>query len=151
MQPKIIEIIVYILTEIQNSKHINDIDTKKLNRDGYTEAEINTAFAWIFSRIETGEKILNDKSTGSKSHRIFHNAEKNILTTEAMGYLIQLKELKIISEIDEELIIDKIFMAGYQKAGVEEIKLVISSVLFELEDSANYIQRMVLDNNETIH
>ncbi|MDQ3193529.1 MAG: DUF494 domain-containing protein [Bacteroidota bacterium] len=151
MQPKIIEIIVYILTEIQNSKHINEIDTKKLNRDGYTEAEINTAFAWIFSRIDTGEKILNDSSPGSKSHRVFHNAEKNILTTEAMGYLIQMKELKIISELDEELIIDKVFMAGYQKAGVEEIKMVISSVLFELEDANNSIHRMVLDNNETIH
>jgi len=151
MQPKIIEIIVYILTEIQNSKHINEIDVKKLNRDGYTEAEINTAFAWIFSRIETGEKILNESPSDSKSHRVFHNAEKNILTTEAMGYLIQMKELKIITEIDEELIIDKIFMAGYQKAGVEEIKLIISSLLFDLEGAGNSINRMVLDNNETIH
>ncbi|MEO8664369.1 MAG: DUF494 family protein [Ignavibacteria bacterium] len=151
MQPKIIEIIVYILTEIQNSKQINEIDLKKLNRDGYTEAEINTAFAWIFSKIDTGEKILNENSTGDRSHRVFHSAEKNILTTEAMGYLIQMKELKIISDMDEELIIDRVFMAGYQKAGVEEIKLIISSLLFDSEGINNSINRIVLDNNETIH
>lgn len=151
MQEKIIEIIVYILNEMRNSKHINEIDLKKLNKDGYTEAEINTAFAWIFSKIESGEKLFNESSASNKSHRFFHNAEQNILSTEAMGYLIQMKELCIISDLDEELIIDKIFMAGYQKVGVEEIKLLISSLLFDFEDKTNSISRLVLQNNETIH
>ena len=151
MQEKIIEIIVYILNEMRNSKHINEIDLKKLNKDGYTEAEINTAFAWIFSKIESGEKLFNEASASNKSHRFFHNAEQNILSTEAMGYLIQMKELCIISDLDEELIIDKIFMAGYQKVGVEEIKLLISSLLFDFEDKTNSISRLVLQNNETIH
>ena len=151
MQEKIIEIIVYILNEMRNSKHINEIDLKKLNKDGYTEAEINTAFAWIFSKIESGEKLFNEASASNKSHRFFHNAEQNILSTEAMGYLIQMKELCIISDLDEELIIDKIFMAGYQKVGVEEIKLLISSLLFDFEDKTNTISRLVLQNNETIH
>ena len=151
MQEKIIEIIVYILNEMRNSKHINEIDLKKLNKDGYTEAEINTAFAWIFSKIESGEKLFNEASASNKSHRFFHNAEQNILSTEAMGYLIQMKELCIISDLDEELIIDKIFMTGYQKVGVEEIKLLISSLLFDFEDKTNSISRLVLQNNETIH
>ena len=33
----------------------------------------------------------------------------------------------------------------------DEVKLIISSVLFDLEDTTNSINRMVLDNNETIH
>jgi Smg protein len=151
MQEKVIEIIVYILNEMRNSKHINEIDIKRLNSDGYTDAEINTAFAWIFSKIEAGEKVFTGHSEETKSHRFFHNSEQNILSTEAMGYLIQMKELGIISGMDEELIIDKIFMAGYQKAGVEEIKLIISSLLFDFEDKTNSINRLVLQNNETIH
>ena len=151
MQEKVIEIIVFILNEIRNSKQINEIDLKKLNKDGYTEAEINTAFAWIFSKIDIGVKLFNEPSNSKKSHRFFHEAEKNILTTEAMGYLIQMKELEIITETEEELVLDKIFMAGYQKAGVEEIKLILSTILFESEDNSNSVNRIVLQNNETIH
>lgn len=151
MQEKIIEIIVFILSEIRNSKHIDEIDLIKLNKDGYTEAEINTAFAWIFSKIETGEKLLNEPSFTQKSHRFFHNAEKNILTTEAMGYLIQMKELRIISDTEAEQIIDKVFLAGYQKAGVEEIKIILSTLLFDSEDNSNSLNRLVLLNNETIN
>ncbi len=151
MQEKVIEIIVYILNEMRNSKRLNEIDIKKLNVDGYTDAEINTAFAWIFSKIDSGEKLFNESDKTSKSHRFFHNAEQNIMTTEAMGYLIQLKELTLISDMDEELIIDKIFMSGYQKVGVDEIKLIISSLLFDFEDSSTSLNRLVLQNNETIH
>lgn len=68
-----------------------------------------------------------------------------------MGYLIQMKELGIISDLDEELVIDKIVMAGYQKAGIEEIKLIISSLLFDFEDKTMSVNRLVLQNNETIH
>ena len=151
MQEKVIEIIVFILNEMRNSKHIDEIDLKRLNTDGYTDAEINTAFAWIFSKIDSGEKVFTNKESKSKSHRFFHSAEQNILSTEAMGFLIQMKELGIISDMDEELIIDKIFMAGYQKAGIEEIKLIISYLLFDFEDKTNSLNRLVLQNNETIH
>lgn len=151
MHPKIIEIIVYILNEMRNSKQINEIDIKKLNIDGYTDAEINTAFAWIFSKIDSGEKLLHEPSATSKSHRFFHETEKSILTTEAMGFLIQMKELGIITDTDEEMIIDKVISAGYQKADVEEIKLIISSLIFESEGNAESINRLILQNNETIH
>ncbi len=149
MQEKIIEIIVFILNEMRGSKRLNEIDVKRLNKDGYTDAEINSAFAWIFSRIDSGEKF--ERSGNSKSHRFFHSSEKCVLTTEAMGYLIQLKELGIISDLDKELVIDKILLAGYQRADIDEIKLIISSLLFDFEDKTNALNRLVLQNNDTIH
>lgn len=151
MQEKIIEIIVYILSEMKDSKHINDIDLKKLNKNGYTDAEINTAFVWIFSKMDAGEKVLQDSPYRSKSHRFFHSSEQSILTTETMGYLIQMKELGIITDMDQELIIDRVILAGYQKAGVEEIKMIISSLLFDNEDKPGSINPLIIQNNETIH
>lgn len=151
MQEKVIEIIIYIVSEMRNNKRISEIDLDKLNTDGYTDAEINSAFTWIFSKIDSGEKILFEKTGKSKSHRVFHSSEKNILSPEAIGYLIQMKEFGIISELDEELIIDRIFLSGYQKAGKEEIKLVISSLLFDFESKSNPMNRLMLQNNDTVH
>ena len=62
-----------------------------------------------------------------------------------------MKELGIISDSDGETLIDKVLMAGYQRAGIDEIKLVLSTLLFDSEDRSNSLNHLVLQNNETIH
>lgn len=151
MQEKIIEIIVHILSEIKGVKHINELNLTDLKVEGYTEAEINSAFAWLYSKIDAGESLFIEKNKSNKSHRFFHKSEKNILTLEAMGYLMQLKELSIISDLDEELILDKIFFLGYQRADVSEIKLITASLIFHLEDRSDVLGRLILQNNETVN
>lgn len=151
MQEKIIEIIVLILNEIRNNKQLSDVDLDKLNNEGYTEAEINTAFAWIFSKIESGEKVFNDPGYKSKSHRFLHEVEKKIISTEGQGFLIQMKELGVISDFEEEMLLDKLILSGFEYAGVEELKIVLSTILFNSGLMDNESSRMVFSNNETIN
>jgi len=151
MQEKIIEIIVYILSEIKNRKQIGDIDLKKLAKIGYTESEINTAFAWIYSRINQGENIFKGKKRSTKSKRFFHEIEKDILTTDALGYLISLFELGLLSDTDEELIFDKIFYSGFEIIGKSELKILLASIILDLENKSDKLDRLILQNNDTIH
>ena len=151
MQDKIIEIIVYILSEIKNLKQINEIDLEGLTKVGYTENEINTAFAWLYSKINRGENIFKGKKESDKSKRFFHEAEKNTLTTEAMGYLMMLMELGLLSDDDEELILDKIFYSGLQKIELTELKSIIASLILDLENKSEKLDRLFLQNNDTIH
>src|SRR5438046_4866387 len=115
---KIIEIIVYLLAEIKENKHIGEADMENLSKLGYTQNEINTAFSWIYTKIYAGEKIFNDENTRSKSFRMLHDVEKNVVTPEAYGYLIQLRELGVITDMDIEVIIDKIMLSSYNKIDV---------------------------------
>jgi uncharacterized protein Smg (DUF494 family) len=151
MQEKIIEIIVYILAEIKNRKQISDIDFKKLSKIGYTESEINTAFAWIYSRINQGENIFQEKKRSAKSKRFFHEFEKDILTIEARGYLISLMELGLLSDTDEEIILDRIFYSGFENIGKAELKALVASLILNLENKSDKLERLVLQNNDTIH
>ncbi|MBS1514415.1 MAG: DUF494 family protein [Bacteroidetes bacterium] len=151
MQEKILEIIVHILSQIKSDKHLNDIDVAALSQEGYTDAEINSAFAWIYSKIEQGENLFIERNKTSKSHRFFHPAEKSIISNNAIGYLIQLKELGLISDLDEELIIDRIFFLGYQKAGIPEIQTVLTTLIFNFDGKSEKLERLILQNNETIH
>lgn len=151
MQDKIIEIIVYILNQIKGSKQFADIDVKDLTDKGYTNSEINTAFAWIYSKINETEKVYSANDLVSKSHRFYNKNEKNLLTPEAEGYLIQMRELGIISSNELETIFDRILYLGYMKAGVEEIKHIISSLLFESDNNSETLNRLILLNNDTIH
>lgn len=151
MQDKIIEIIVYILNEVKESKKLNEIDFKFLNNNGYSDAEINTAFAWIFSKLDKGEKIFKDENKQTKSKRFLHETEKNIFTTDALGYLIELREMKLLSDSDEELILERIFFSGVQKVDLKGIKNFIASLLFDFENKSEILERLVIQNNETIH
>ncbi len=151
MQDKVIEIIVYILSEIKNLKQINDIDMERLTKIGYTENEINTAFAWLYSKIDRGENIFKGTKASNKSKRFFHEAEKNTLTTDAMGYLMMLMELGLLSDVDEELILDKLFYSSLQKIDLVELKSIIASLILDLDNKSEKLDRLFLQNNDTIH
>jgi uncharacterized protein Smg (DUF494 family) len=148
---KIIEIIVFLLGELKKNKQLAEIDLENLSSLGYTQNEINTAFGWIYSKIYAGEKIFNEDSIKSRSFRMLHDVEKNVIAPEAYGYLIQLKELGLITDMDIEVIIDKIMLSAYNKIGLEDIKGYIAAYLLDIDDMTNSNRRIMINTNDTIH
>lgn len=148
---KIVEIIVFLLREIHNNKQLSDIDIEALSKQGYTQNEINTAFGWIYTKIYSGEKVFTAQSSPNHSHRILHEVERNIITPDAHGYLIQLRELGLINDMDIEVIIDKIMVSGFAKVTIEEMKVFIAGYLLDIDDMSNPNHRAMLNINDTIN
>jgi len=148
---KIIEIIVYLLAEMKVNKHIGKDDMENLSSLGYTQNEINTAFSWIYTKIYAGEKIFNDDKSASKSHRVLHHAESFIISPESHGYLIQLRELSLLTDMDMEVIIDKIMLSGYTNVEIEDMKIIIAGYLLDTEDMNNNNRRIMLNANDTVN
>lgn len=148
---KIIEIIVYLLSELKNNKQLAEVDMDNLANLGYTQNEINTAFSWVYSKIYAGEKIFLDPKLDTKSQRFLHDTEQNIVSAEAYGYLVQLKELGLINNMDIDLIIDKIMVSSYNTVSKEEMKSIIASYLLDLEDMHDTNSRVMINLNDTIH
>jgi uncharacterized protein Smg (DUF494 family) len=148
---KIIEIIVYLLSEMKKNKQLGEIEVEQLSNLGYTQNEINTAFSWIYSKIYAGEKIFTEETVKSRSFRVLHDVEKNVITPEANGYLIQLRELGLITDMDIETIIDKIMLSAYNKIEVEDMKSYIAAYLLDLDDMNNSNRRIALNTNDTIN
>lgn len=148
---RVIEIIVYLLTELKGSKQLSEVDVQKLTKLGYTQNEINTAFSWVYSKIHSGEKIFSGTGTAARSHRILHEVEKNVIEPEAYGYLIQLRELGMISEMDLETVIDRIMASGYMKVNKDDIKFFLAGYLLDIEDNENKNKHIMLNINDTIN
>jgi len=148
---KIIEIIVYLLAEMKVKKQIGKDDMENLSSLGYTQNEINTAFSWIYTKIHAGEKVFNDNKTVSKSHRVLHNAESFVISPESHGYLIQLRELGLLTDMDLEVIIDKIMLSGYTNVELEDMKIIIAGYLLDTEDMNNNNRRIMLNANDTVN
>lgn len=152
MQEKIIEIIVYLINEMRSHKRLGDIDLRVLADRGYTENEISTAFSWLFDKINMGENILIDEEPNTPhSHRVLHDAERSVITPDAHGYLIQLRELGLLDDATIEIIIDRIMMAGFNRIGSAEMKMLIASILFDYDDSTRVGSRLMLNSKDTIH
>jgi len=148
MYERILEIIAYILTELKSEKDLNKIDYNILSQFGYSEVEINIAIAWVFSKSEMLNESEHEFGIETGSSRFFNYEEQKLFTPEALGYLIMAKELEIISEDEREMILDRIVMSGYSKIDVNEMKLIITSILLKTSNPKN---RLILNNNETIN
>ena len=148
---KIIEIIVYLLSELKNNKQLSDVDMNKLENLGYTQNEINTAFSWVYSKIYAGEKIFVNKDEDTDSHRFLHDAEQNIIEPDAYGYLIQVRELGLINNMDIDLILDKIMVSSYSNIDLDEMKAILANYLLDIDDMTDSNSRMMINTSDTIH
>ena len=105
MQEKIVEILIYLISELRKNVPMSDIDLTVLSQRGYLTTEISTAFNWLFEKISDGGTLITETAQSSPhSHRVLHDAERMIITADAYGYLIQLRQLGLISDMDIEVI-----------------------------------------------
>jgi uncharacterized protein Smg (DUF494 family) len=152
MREKIVEILVYLMGELRNNIPLGEIDLSVLTNSGYTPTEISTAFSWLYEKINLGENLVKGISKSSPhSHRVLHDAERMVFTPEAHGFLIQLRELGLISEEDIEAVIDRVMLADYVTAGMQETKSIVASILLEGEDSRGIGSRVMFNGKDTIH
>jgi uncharacterized protein Smg (DUF494 family) len=153
MQEKIVELIVFIVSEMQDNKELGDINLRELADIGYTETEISTALSWVVDKIAAGENVLfaDSRKIHNNSFRVFHEAERAVIGPDEQGYLIMLRELGVIDGLETELIIERVMMSGFQKADMLSIKSIVASIMFDRFESDTPVSRFMLTSHDTIH
>ncbi len=148
---RIIELIVILLRELKNKSEFTMKEVEKIYKLGYTQNEVSTAFSLIYTKFNQGDKIFSEKNNAVQSHRFLHEVEKKVITPEAFGYLIQLRELGIVNDIDIEVIIDKIMVSGYPSVNEYEMKMFLASHLIDFDEMENTTKRVTININDTIN
>ncbi len=152
MKEKVVEILIYIMSEMQEDKRLSDIDLSDLRSRGYTQSEISAAFTWLYDTMQGNQGGLQRLQNASRgSRRMLHEAERSMMTPDAQGYLIQLTELGLLNPQDLETVIDRIMMAGYEKLSLAEVRQIAAAVLFSREAGDQGTGRSMLDSEDTIH
>jgi uncharacterized protein Smg (DUF494 family) len=152
MKERIVEILMYIMSEMQSNKGIADIDFGDLKEKGYSQSEISAAFSWLYDNIRQNDIGASHEGTPiAGSRRVLHEVEKQMLSTEAQGYLIQLRELGLLDDRDLELVIERVVLSGFEKLTPSELQELVASVLLVKAGNASDTNRSALYNRETIH
>ncbi len=149
MLERIVEIIVYVISEMKDSNSIADIDIEELHSRGYTDLEITVALSWL------SEKFIQEKSDirpqNEKSFRILHSAEIDLFTTESWGELMQYHSLGLIDNDTIEKIIEKALLFRRRKIDSNQLKSIIANILFYGNNNVSYFKLLISKNNEVIN
>lgn len=148
MKEKVVEILMYIMSEMQESKSISDIDMSDLKSRGYTQSEISAAFSWLHDNFQMRSGSRTSPDPGSR--RVLHDVEKSAISTEAQGYLIHLRELGLLSDQDLENVIERAMTTGFERLTVSELRTIVASVLFAKSPSSG-TNRLMLNTEDTVH
>jgi Smg protein len=106
-----------------------------LKSNGFTENEISSAYSWVLDQIQSDSQFLLNNADSDGSFRILSDQERRIFTTEALGYMLQLNYLGLINNSQMELILDRGSLLGSTPIDLEQLKLIIGSMLFrEFDD-----------------
>ena len=152
MQEKIVEILIYVLSELKRTnKSISEIDIDTLEKKGYTPTEISAAFNWLVDRLTHVSESTKHAGQQSDSFRVLNSAEKLAISSEAFGYLMQLHELHVISDIELEMIIERSLMIGFERLDPQEMQCLVASVLFESDIRGAMHGKLMMYSSDTIH
>ena len=156
MNERVVEILIYLMHEIRQKRgniELMDGISKDLIGKGYTENEINAAFSWLFERFKSdSEDILINEEADVNSYRMLSDIERLVVSSKAFGYLIQLRQLRLIEQSQMEQIIERVMMLGVSSIGIEEIKTVVAALFLNSDNSEMLpLGKSMLDPDSMIH
>ena len=156
MNERVVEILIYLMHEIRKKRgniELMDGISKALIGKGDTENEINAAFSWLFERFKSdSEDILVNEEADVNSYRMLSDIERLVVSAKAFGYLIQLRQLRLIEQSQMEQIIERVMMLGVSSIGIEEIKTVVAALFLNSDNSEMLpLGKSMLDPDSMIH
>jgi uncharacterized protein Smg (DUF494 family) len=151
MHERIVEILMFLVSELKSNKQLNDIDVSFLTKNGYTQSEISTAFSWLFERMSIGQPVEAMGTRAEASYRHLNDPERMVISREGYGYLLQCRQLGLLRNVDVETIIDRIMAAGFSNIGVPEMKSFVAGILFDSNSPGLYGGQITLEHDDTIH
>jgi uncharacterized protein Smg (DUF494 family) len=152
MKEKVVEILMYLMSEIQENKQLAEIDLTDLRERGYTHSEISAAFSWLLEtfQVKRGGFVQSaQRRTGSR--RVLHEAERIALSTDSQGYLIQMMELGLLDDRDVETVIERAMLTGFEKISTAELREIVASVLFSKGRPGIGPGSLMIDSGDTVH
>lgn len=152
MYERIVDIIVYVMSELRSKKDIKKVNLDELQSRGYTSSEISTALSWIADRIAFNERVLPfGVKSEPHSFRVLQESEKELFTPDAWGELVSMNNLGIISNENIETLIDKAMLIGMYKIDLKELKIFVANSIFFMQYDNIGGSRFMLQGNDTIN
>lgn len=135
MDQRIVEILMYVIGEIQSRKiRVDEIEgiSDELMQRGFSQREVATAFSFFMDRMNRDvSRVEIRRPERPLSYRVLHDIERQYVGPEAQGYLIQLTHLGLLDLTDVEELVERCMIMGNLNIGGDEMKMLVATHLLE--------------------
>jgi uncharacterized protein Smg (DUF494 family) len=153
MYDRIIEIIVYVMSEIKTiNKLISEIDFGNLETLGYSQSEISAALSWILDTTESKNKFnIVSAPNSAFPLRILNESESEIFTPAAWSELNNYVMLGVISYEQLEFVIERFLIMNIRRIESDSINPIIADLLFSQALSVPNSPQVILHGFESVN
>lgn len=149
-QAHFLDVVVMLATEMLFCNTVKEIEVAKIAKQGYTEGEISTGISWLLDKVSLNTGTPVPPVSAPRSIRVFDQVERELLSADSQGYLIQLYQLSLLSHLEFEEILDRVMLCEIPSAALNDVKVIVASVLFGGEDARNNGSRLMLSAGDTV-
>jgi uncharacterized protein Smg (DUF494 family) len=133
---RILEIVVYLMSHLNDHQEgLGSLDemSTDLRSMGFTDNEISSAYNWLLKHFENYPESFSSREyqPDNRSVRILSDQERKMISSEAYGYLLQLRHLSLITTEQMELILDRATLFDTDPMEISDIKILASATMFE--------------------
>ncbi|GAB1370615.1 hypothetical protein MASR1M45_06760 [Candidatus Kapaibacterium sp.] len=152
MIERIMEIIVFLINNNDDTKSLQDYKFRELENQGYTKSEISTAFSWLFEKVDLAllEKLVQLKDS-KRGFRLLHNIEKDLFTPEALKELQQFAYLGLITPYQLDMLLERLHYSGMFTVDTQFLRSYLAALHLESMNFSNKPGRTLLLGNDTIN
>ena len=143
MQDPMGEVVLFIVQQIRaymsGDEHALEDLTDWLESGEFDPEAIHSAFHFILQVLEPycAGSFVEKGSHRKVNNRILDTAERSVLSREAYGHLLELRDRGALDDLQLEMILNQVLGTQTEPVNLEEIKRIINLVLFLSPDGEN--------------
>ena len=152
MKQDVLDVLVYLFQNYINDEAEVEADRDSVHTElleaGFPNAEVEKALAWLedLSTQEHPPATLE----AARSLRVFADEECAKVSTDALGFLMDLERSGILSIEGREIIMNRVMTLDTEQIDVEELKWLILMALFNQpgqEEAYAWVEDLVFDGD----
>ncbi len=115
----------------------NDLIAKKLSAAGFDESDISEALSWLAGVLHAPHRRLAQLPGSARAIRAYAPRECAKLDAGCRGLVMHLENIGVLDPVLRELVIDRAMAAAGRLLSLDQLKLIVLMVLWNLETPAS--------------
>lgn len=144
MKDNVLDLLIYLFENYMSADDEPRPDRvtlkTELERAGFADFDVERALEWLDGL--SGDPLGQVAQATARAVRVFSGQELLRLDTDVRGYLMHLENLRILSAVQREVVIDRLMALDGDEIDIEQVKWVVLMVLFSQPGQESAYARM---------
>lgn len=133
------DIFVYLFENCHRTDlaHDNELIARKLSAAGFEESDISEALSWLAGILHAPHRRVEPLPGPARAMRTYAAKECAKLDAGCRGLVMHLENIGVLDPVLRELVVDRAMAASGRSLSLDQLKLIVLMVLWNLETPAS--------------